>query len=201
MEPLKNPQWEAFARAVAAGESISSAYEKAGFRKHSANAQRLAKREIIKSRIECLRAQHGVVVREAIQRTGITVEETLAELGRIGFSDIRGLFTEGGGLKHPSAWPDDLARAVASIEVVTKVLPTAKGEDPEVEYVHKVRLWPKTTALDAIAKHLQMYVERKEVEIGVNAQLAQLLDKVVNAQAALPIGAQRSSPNLRVVNE
>lgn len=96
-------------------------------------------------------------------RTEVTADRVLAELGRIGFSDLRQCFTKAGHLRNPEDWPDSVATAVASVEVVTR--PGAEVDENgrrEIEYVHKIRLWDKNSALEKIAKHLGMFVERHE---------------------------------------
>lgn len=100
--------------------------------------------------------------KERSERTKITQDRVLQEFAKIGFSDIRALFTESGNLKSITEWSDEIAGAVASVEVVTK----PGGEDENgnriVEHVHKLKLWDKNSALEKIAKHLGMFVERHE---------------------------------------
>ncbi|MCD1644151.1 terminase small subunit [Aurantimonas coralicida] len=102
---------------------------------------------------------------EASERSGVTIERALQEMARLGFSDIRNIFTEGGQLKHPSSWDDATAAAVSSVKVVTR--PTG-GEDEngnkEVEHVHEIKLWDKNSALDKIGKHLGMFIDRGEIK-------------------------------------
>ena len=93
------------------------------------------------------------------QRTEVTQDRVLRELARLGFSDIRKLFTAGGQLRSVHDLDDDIAAAVQSVEVVTKMLPSADGEEPDIEYVHKIKLWDKNSALEKIAKHLGMFAD------------------------------------------
>lgn len=93
------------------------------------------------------------------QRTEVTQDRVLRELARLGFSDIRKLFTTGGQLRSVHDLDDDIAAAVQSVEVVTKMLPGADGEEPDIEYVHKIKLWDKNSALEKIAKHLGMFAD------------------------------------------
>ena len=96
-------------------------------------------------------------------RTGITADRVLQELARLGLSDVRKLFTEGGNLLPPQAWGDDMAAAVAAIEVVSRSTGEKDADGATVvEHVHKVKLWDKNSALEKIAKHLGMFVERHE---------------------------------------
>lgn len=106
-------------------------------------------------------------VKQAIQdaiedrqkRTQVTSDRVLHELANLGFSDIRGAFTDSGTLKRPEEWDDKTAAAISSIEVVTRNL----GEG-EVEYIHKIKLWDKKGALELIGKHLKMFTDRVEID-------------------------------------
>lgn len=99
------------------------------------------------------------------ERTKITADSVIEQLARFGFSDIRKIFDERGSLRSVSDLPDDVAAAVASVEVVTR--PGAEIDadgNREVEYVHKIRMVDKIKPLELIGKHLAMWVERHEIE-------------------------------------
>lgn len=91
------------------------------------------------------------------ERTRITADRVLLELARLGVADLRSGFDERGNLKRPEEWSDDFAAAVSSVEVVTRSI-----GDGQVEYVHKLKMWDKNSALDKIAKHFGMFIERHE---------------------------------------
>lgn len=168
---LSNARHEAFAQARAAGRTAEEAYAAAGYKPNRGNAARLKANESIARRV-------GELVAKGAQRAEATVARTLQELARLGFSDIRKAFDKNGNLLPPSAWDDDFAASVASIEVVTE---TRAGEaearakrqphgrelrrrkGAEVAHIHKIKLWPKNPALDTIAKHLGMLVNRHEL--------------------------------------
>lgn len=156
MPALKNARHERFAQGLAKGLSAEEAYAAAGYKPNSGNAIRLKGNESILARVSEL-AEIGSL------RADVSVERVLTELGRIGFSDLREAFTESGQLKLPREWSDDFAAAVSSVEVVTR--PGAEVDENgnrAVEYVHKLRLWDKNSALEKIGKHLKMFVERME---------------------------------------
>lgn len=136
---------------------------------------------------------------ERAERTGIDAERVLQELGRIGFSDIRALFTPAGNLLPPEDWPDSIAAAVSSVEVVTRGLNGESHEETDgqphggalkrnrgtaVEYVHKIKLWDKNSALEKIAKHLGMFTER--VQHDVTSDLADLLRELDGKTRGIP---------------
>ena len=114
----------------------------------------------------------NVRVKEAIQaamddraeRLDITADRVLQEIARLSFSDIRKLFTEHGQLRPIHDLPDDVAAAIASIEVVTRRLPGIGDEPPEIEYVHKIKTCDKRGSLELLGKHLKLFSERVEVD-------------------------------------
>lgn len=140
--------------AIRAGYSQKTA-EKIGF-------ENLHKPEIEAAIAEALAARE--------KRTGVTQDRVIRELARIGFSDIRTLFDEGGNLRKMADLPDEVAAAVASVEVVTKSL----GEG-EVEYVHKIKLWDKPKALEMIGRHLKMFTDK--IEVDASSGFAELLKR------------------------
>lgn len=97
------------------------------------------------------------------ERVGITADRVLVELARMGFADTRKLFTPAGHLINPVDLEDDIAAAVQSIEVVTKV----GGEEDEkgnkaIEYTHKIKLADKKGSLELLGKHMKLFADRVE---------------------------------------
>ena len=131
--------------AIRAGYSKKTAY---------AQGQRLLKHAEISRALASAQSERG-------ERTEITADRVLEELGKIGFSDLRSAFDESGNLLRPERWPSSLAASVSSVEVVVR--PSGEVDEDgarEVEHVHKLRLWDKNSALEKIAKHLGMFIER-----------------------------------------
>ncbi len=89
------------------------------------------------------------------EKVEITQEMVLAELAKIGFSDLRNALTPTGNLLDPAAWDDSTAGAISSVEV-TEIAAGFVDED-EFEYVKKIRTWDKLSALEKIGKHLGMF--------------------------------------------
>lgn len=111
------------------------------------------------------------------ERTEITADRVLQELAKIGFGDVRKVFGASGGLKGPAEMDDDTAATIASIEVVTRRIPTGDGE-VEVEYVHKIKSWDKIGALAQIGRHLGMFVDKVEHSGNVVIQAVPLDDRI-----------------------
>lgn len=115
-------------------------------------------------------------------RTQITADEVVLQLARMGMSDVRKLFTPDGRLKAVHDLDDDTAAAVQSIEVITKMIPGHEGEEPEVEYLHKIKMIDKIRPLELIGKHmgkqLGQWAEKHEHEHNAGKSLADLLNEV-----------------------
>lgn len=129
---------------------------RAGYSERSARqmaAENMAKPVIAQAIAEAQQARS--------ERTEITQDMVLRELAKIGFSDIRKLFTPGGNLLAVSDLDDDAAACISSIEITTRK--ARGGDDDEVEEVSKVRLWDKRAALVDIGKHLGMFKDKVEL--------------------------------------
>ena len=115
------------------------------------------------------------VVRE--RDSDVSAAQVIREMARIGFSDIRKLFREDGGLKAFKDLDDETAAALAGVDVVEMAGGAKIGGPEGVQHVamftKKVKLWDKNSALEKIAKHLGMFVERHEHS--ASASLADLL--------------------------
>lgn len=153
MPVLTNARWERFAQELAKGKTADEAYQRAGFKANRGNATRLKANESVAARVD-------EILGKVAERAEITQADVLRELGRIGFSDIRKLFTAGGNLKRIEDLDDEAAACLASVEVVTRRV--SGGGDDEVEHVAKVKTWDKRAALVDIGKHLGMFKERVE---------------------------------------
>lgn len=153
MPVLANARHERFAQELAKGKTADEAYELAGFTANRGNASRLKANESIQARVDEILTSAG-------EKVEITKARVLAELGKIGFSDIRRLFNDSGSLKSVTELDDDAAACLSSIEVTQRKV--RGGEDDELETVSKIRIWDKRAALVDIGKHLGMFTEKIE---------------------------------------
>ena len=97
---------------------------------------------------------------EKLARNKLTADRVLEEYRRLAFTDIRKFFDGNGNLIPVQDLGDDEAAALASMEVIIK---NAKAVDGVTDTVHKFKLWDKTRALEALAKHFGVVRERLEV--------------------------------------
>ena len=173
MPALANARYEKFVQERAKGLSIDAAYAAAGFNPNRSNASRLSQRPEVQERL-------AEVLGNIAEKVGITQARVLEELARIGFSDIRKLFTEHGHIRRVEDLDDDAAAALSSVEVVTRRVPGSDRVDPEYESVTKIKLWDKKGALVDIGKHLGMFKETPpeppQVNINIgDTELARLI--------------------------
>ena len=146
--------------AIKAGYSVDTAY---------AQSHKLLKHVGIAAKIQRIRDA-------SLRRIEVSNDRVVQEIARIAFSDVRRLFDEDGQLKPVKDWSDEDAAAVKSIQVVRR---PGVGKDEPDEYVHKIMLWDKPTALQKLGDHMGMF-ERK-VNVTGNLTLEQLV-----MQAVLP---------------
>jgi phage terminase small subunit len=161
-----NEQQKRFYREWLIDYNATQAAIRAGYSKKSAYAQGCA----------LLKHPEGIIYLEQLQRElneqlKVTREQVIEEMARIGMVDIRRIFTDGGNLKNPGALDTDTARAVKSVEVVTKTV--GVGEDAELEHTHKIQFHDKMKALDGLAKHFNLYEDHQKSGVGeVNITIA-----------------------------
>ena len=115
-------------------------------------------------------------------RIEVDQDQVLTEIARVAFSDIRRLF-DAGRLKSVDELDDTAAASVASVKVVTRSLGGG-----EVEYVHEIKLWPKTAALDMAAKHIGLYERDNKQRNQVDAVASLIAEIQANSTRTLPGG-------------
>lgn len=155
MPKVGDERKERFAQELAKGKNQADAHKAAGFSGSKAAASLMANRPEIKARVKELTES---ATAKASAKLAISKERVMEELARIGFSDLRKLFDESGGLKPIHELDDDTAAAIGSIEVVT-----SKPRGGEVEYTHKFKAWDKQSALVNLGKELGMFKQGVDV--------------------------------------
>ena len=102
------------------------------------------------------------VMGERSARTEITADRVLREYARLGFFDPRKLFNDDGSPKGIHELDDDTAAVLAGLEVME--IWEGRGEDREfVGYLKKYKLANKIGALDSMARHLGMFIDKHEL--------------------------------------
>lgn len=140
---MMNAKQRRFAEQYVILLNATQAAKAAGYSEATAYSQgsRLLKDDGIRSHIAGLQADQA-------QKYTATNERIIAELCRIAFLDLGCIFDpKTSALTLPSEMPEDVRRAIASIEFIT----VSHGEG-EVEHVAKVRPADKTRALELLAR-------------------------------------------------
>lgn len=105
-------------------------------------------------------------VEERSKRVEITQDMVLRELAMIAFVDIRQAFDANGNLLPIKDLPENIARAVAGIDI--RKLKTFNGGDEDgsrkEEWTHNLKLIDKKGGLELLGKHLKMFVERHSID-------------------------------------
>lgn len=109
------------------------------------------------------------VKRKAAERLADLIDpnRALREIATLAYSNIQGVFDNRGNLLPPHKWPEDVARTVRKIEVVKRNITVGDGL---LDDVHKVEFWDKLKALEMLAKHLGLLVERMEHSGGIDVR-------------------------------
>ena len=145
---------------------------RAGYAEASAEVQacRLLSHDKVKHFVQVLMDKRNA-------KLEVSSDDVLRELMKIGYADIRQIFNEDGTIKDPKDWPDDIAKCIASIEVLEEH--EGYGKDKVfIGYTKKVKFWDKTKCLELIGKHKQLFSDTLNVNINGN-----LADRLAKARA------------------
>jgi len=84
----------------------------------------------------------------------IKTEQILEEVSRVAFVDPREVMPSDSYLgKQLRQMPEDIARAIASIELITRKV----AESDDIEYVAKIKFWNKLDALEKLGKYKKLW--------------------------------------------
>lgn len=96
-----------------------------------------------------------------------SINRLLQELRAISFVDIKQIFNEDHSLKPPSEWPDDVAAALAGIEVdeiweMQESENSRKMKKVQIGETKKVKLFDKLKALEMLGRDLGRFTQKIE---------------------------------------
>lgn len=172
MAVLENPRHEIFAREVAKGASNRDAYTAAGYepgtqRSMDASASKLLTEPKVQARIK-------EIQEAAAKRAGITVENVLLELKKIGFADIRKAVRWSNTERDATGVdPDDPQGEGGQIRIENEVLlvPSAELDEETAAAIAevsqgrsglKIKFHDKRAALVDMGRHLGMFTDKVE---------------------------------------
>src|SRR5262249_54094548 len=95
-----------------------------------------------------------------LHKADLTAVRGLEEQRRLGLSDIGALFDEHGKLRPLHTLSTEVRATIASVKITGKNLTAGDGVQEDVV---EVKLWDKVRALEALAKHFGLLVERVEL--------------------------------------
>ena len=146
------PKQQLFVQEYVADLNATQAAIRAGYSKKTAYSighENLSKPEIQEAIAEYTKSKCETV--------GINIEEVLREYRRIAFLDIRKAFDENGHLLPIHEMPEDVARAIAGVDVTS-----LNSEDNQLTITSKIKLIDKRGALQDLGKYLKMFADRVE---------------------------------------
>ncbi len=95
----------------------------------------------------------------------IDAQWLISELVPIARADIRQFFDNDGSFLDMATWTEDMGKSVASIEV-NELFDGVGKEREQIGVTKKLRFWPKTDAVDKLAKLLGAYKPTKVEHFG-----------------------------------
>ena len=101
----------------------------------------------------------------------------LEEYRRLGFSDIGAVFDSRGQLRSIAEIPPEVRAFIASVKTTKKNLTVGDGV---MEDVVEVKLWDKVRALEGLAKHFGLLIDRVQVSGEVT-----LMERIARARQRL----------------
>jgi phage terminase small subunit len=126
------------AAAIRAGYSASTAKQA---------ASKLRRTPAVQKEIDRREAERAV-------RVDVKSDDVLRELKRVAFFDIRTLFKDGKFITDPSELPEDVARGLATLDVVVL--------NRDGDHIIKINPGNKLKALELLGRHLKMFTDRVE---------------------------------------
>lgn len=99
---------------------------------------------------------------EQQKRTQITADRVLQEYARIAFLDPRKFFNEDGSPKPITELDEDTAAALAGFDVM-EIYEGTGDTKRFVGYLKKFKPVDKKGALDSLARHLGLFIDKKEI--------------------------------------
>jgi phage terminase small subunit len=161
------PKQQRFADEYLIDLNATASYKRAGYagtgNTAEVNASRLLSGAKVSSYIQTR-------IKDREKRTEITQDRVLQEYAKLAFLDPRRFYDEHGGLIPVPLLPADVAAALAGMEVTTER--SKDGDREAMADVSKIKFIDKKGALDSVARHLGMFVDRSEVKSTVGVTIS-----------------------------
>jgi len=109
------------------------------------------------------------------ERTKITGDMVIKELGKIAFSDIREIYDNTGRLLEPQELSDNAAASISSFKVTSVQI--GSKENPEEKTIEEYRRYSKEKALELLGKHLGLFIDKQEIVLAGHITMLPAKDK------------------------
>lgn len=154
-----NPKQRRFVAEYLIDLNATQAAIRAGYSSHTAASQgeRLLRHAEIEQAVKNGKARQ-------LDRAELSALRVLEELRRLAFFDIAQIFDANGDLLPIHEIPEEARAAIAGIEVVRANLNPSDGKRDD-DFLHKVKLTSKDRALEILARHFGLLIERVEVTV------------------------------------
>jgi len=139
-----------FVEAYVTTPVASHAATAAGYKRGDVAGSRLLKRPEVRAEIASRQAT-------VLAKTDLTAAKVLETLHLIATTDMRDFYTKEGALKQPQEWTRAQGLGVSSLDVVKRNLTSGDGQ---TDTVFKVKLCDRVRALESLAKHFGLLVDR-----------------------------------------
>lgn len=159
---MLTPRQRTFADEYLIDLNATAAYKRAGYVAEGNSAEVNASRLLSNAKVSEYIAER---MRAREQRTEITQDRVLQEYAKIAFLDPRRFYDENGALIPVQKLPADVAAALSAMEVVVERNGTNEDGSPAFADVKKIKFSDKKGALDSVARHLGMFIDRSEVKV------------------------------------
>lgn len=183
MGVLSNHKHERFVQQLAAGKTGDEAYVLAGYKENRANASRLKSNDHVQA---CV----AEILAKSCAKVGVTVESVIAELAKIGVSDIRKAVEWGSReiveeVRDPSVKKRGRPKKANAVTVVheiklkssTEIDDATAGAIAEVKQTKEgvaIKFHDKRQALMDLGRSLGMF--KQEVDVGIRGTVKFIIE-------------------------
>lgn len=162
------PKQQRFADEYLIDLNATAAYKRAGYASKG-NAAEVSACQLLRSpKVASYVAMKQSKLQEKLE---ITKERVVAEYAKLAFLDPRKFYDDSGRLIPVPQLPADVAAALAGMELTVARSGTDADGNPEYEDVKKIKFIDKKGALDSLARHLGMFIEKVEHTGNVTVQV------------------------------
>jgi len=118
------------------------------------------------------------------KRTEISQDRVLQEYAKLAFLDPRKFYNEQGQLIPIHELPEEVAAAIAGMDVVTERNGQDADGNPEFATVRKIKIADKKGALDSVARHLGMFNDKLNLSGSLEQRVRSMSKEEIETELA-----------------